>query len=469
MSRLRNSLVFLSILASPLSFTSPVLQESRQGSMLRIVFAIFLGLLLTPALNAQDLQGKISCWGQGSLQPHNRAYAKKLWDGYEISLGPTPHAAESPEQACTAAIYNQAGHVVFRTTGFSVIFDENHTGQDFNNDGKPEVVFLTDSGGGNHCCWAYNVVSLSPKPHKLFDIDMPGTVRFEKDHQGKMVIWQLNAGSHEFTSGANTPFAEKVLRVHEGKLVDATPEFCARIFSEESEEYRAWNRNLTPENIRRLQTTEITRWEHEELISQLLSRALQNVFCRRFDDAVNDLNLWPEATRSKMKAEFAESIKQDYPEFAARLMSQLQGSAEPPLSDQAALLQKSTEEASAPCPSTEVFSAEVRQGEDYDHILNSSASLTFHLRPVDMEGWQIEILPKEATPDVKRRDWAWPLNPPYHAYNAQNVSVSYGFTAKDVIAYGPREFRFPLNRADAERAFRLYVCSQVPVTNCRKL
>jgi hypothetical protein len=48
---------------------------------------------------------------------------------------------------------------------------------------------------------------------------------------------------------------------------------------------------------------------------------LQHVFCRQFDAALNDLDLWPEATRTKMKAGFAEPIKQDYPEFAARLIS----------------------------------------------------------------------------------------------------------------------------------------------------
>jgi hypothetical protein len=64
--------------------------------MLRIVFAIMLGSCFASALNAQDLQGKISCWGQGSLQPQNRAHTKKLWDGYEVSLGPTPHSADNP-------------------------------------------------------------------------------------------------------------------------------------------------------------------------------------------------------------------------------------------------------------------------------------------------------------------------------------------------------------------------------------
>ena len=92
-------------------------------------------------------------------------YTKKLWAGYEISLGPTRNS-EGGGDECTAAVYNSAGRVVFRTAGFNVILDENHTGQDFDGDGKPEVVFITDTGGGNHCCWAYNVVSLLPKPQR---------------------------------------------------------------------------------------------------------------------------------------------------------------------------------------------------------------------------------------------------------------------------------------------------------------
>lgn len=283
-----------------------------------IVFAIILASSLAPALHGQDLPGKLSCHAYSIPKPQNQPYTKKLWDGYEISLGPARNSQGRGDE-CTAAIYNQAGHVVFRTTGFSVILDENHTGQDFDDDGKPEVVFITDTGGGNHCCWAYNVISLSPKPHKLFDIDAPGAVRFEKDNQGKIVIWQRTAGPYGFTSMAGAPFAEKVFRIREGKLVDATPEFCSLIFSEENEDYRAWSRVLTQENIKKLQSTENTGVEKEAVVGDLLSRALQRVFCQQFDAAVNDLNLWPEATRTIMKTAFAESIKQDYPEFAARL------------------------------------------------------------------------------------------------------------------------------------------------------
>jgi len=285
--------------------------------MRQLLFAIGVVSILAPGICAQDLRGKISCHADGIPKPQNTNYTKKLWDGYEISLGPARNSQGGGDE-CTAAIYNSGGRVVFRTTGFSVIFDENHTGQDFDGDGKPDVVFITDSGGGMHCCWAYNVISLSPKPHKLFDIDAPGAVSFEKDEYGKMVIWQRNHGPYGFTSMARAPFAEKAFRVRDGKLVDATPEFCMRMPG--GENGNNWERELTPENIKLWQSGEKTLEKTEEIVSDLLSRALQHVFCHEFDAALSDLNLWPEATRTKMKAAFADSIKEDSPEFAAQLL-----------------------------------------------------------------------------------------------------------------------------------------------------
>jgi len=262
---------------------------------------------------------KFSCYAAGTPS-ESRSIAKKLWDGYEISLGPAKNR-EGGGDECTAAIYNGAGRVVFRTTGFNVIFDEKNTGRDFDGDGKPEVVFMTDKGGGNHCCWAYNVISLSPKPHKLFDIDAPGAVQFEKDSAGEMLVWQRTPGPYGFTSMARAPFAEKVFRVREGKLVDSTPEFCSRIFSDEDENYRNWNTELTAENIKVLQSMGNTIVENEDVVNALLSRALQHVFCRQFDAAKSDLELWPEMQRKELNKQFAESIKQEYPEFASRLLN----------------------------------------------------------------------------------------------------------------------------------------------------
>jgi hypothetical protein len=131
-------------------------------------------LRLFPQRARQD-DDQIACY---TYPKTTESYKKKLWDGYEISLGPARNAAGGGGDDCTAAIYNAAGKVVFRTTGFGVIFDEDHTGDDFDGDGKPEVVFMTDESGGAHCCWVYNIVSRAPKPHKLFDLG-PGD--FVKD------------------------------------------------------------------------------------------------------------------------------------------------------------------------------------------------------------------------------------------------------------------------------------------------
>jgi len=275
--------------------------------------SILLLLAFGPALHAAGLgQGDIAC---RAGREDNRPYKKKLWDGYEISLGPVPKALD---YGCTAAIYNSAGKVVFRTTGFGVAFDEGLTGEDFDGDGKAKVVFQTDSAGGAHCCWTYNVVSLFPKPHHLFDVGAGAAVRFEKDEQGKMVIWELTPGLAGYWDIANDhPYAERVFRVREGKLVDFTPEFCSGMFAPGKKDYEQQKLMLTPEELKRL--SESPGKPDAGTASALLSRALQHVFCRQFDEALNDLNLWPEATRDDVKSDFAESIKNDYPEFAARL------------------------------------------------------------------------------------------------------------------------------------------------------
>src|ERR1700730_17582353 len=57
--------------------------------------------------------------------PTTQSYKRKLWDGYEISLGPAANSQGGGEDQCTAAIYNKAGRVVYRTTGFNVTFNEN--------------------------------------------------------------------------------------------------------------------------------------------------------------------------------------------------------------------------------------------------------------------------------------------------------------------------------------------------------
>ncbi len=279
--------------------------------MRRIVLLLLLAACVCPPLQAQDDQNEIACY---SYRDGNAAQKKKLWDGYEISLGPS-RGSDELEFKCTAAIYNSAGRVVFRTKGFNVVFDQDLTGEDFDGDGKPDVVFRTDTGGGNHCCWGYVIFSLSPKPHKLFEIAMEGRVDFEKDKDGKMVIWERVSVPGAFaTSMAGRPFAAKVMRVKEGKLVDVTPEYCG------TKDVRLERGYLAPEDLKKLATAgEQGSEDNEHIFSTLDSRTSQHVFCREYDEALKDISLWPPGKRESVMKSLAEAFKDEYPEFVAKL------------------------------------------------------------------------------------------------------------------------------------------------------
>lgn len=271
-----------------------------------------IGLMfISPVLRAQEESPKIACYAS---EQDNAPHKKKLWDGYEISLGPAQNAGETGN-ACTAAIYNRAGRVVFRTDGFNVVFDEDLTGKDFDGDGKPEVVFRTDTGGGNHCCWGYIIYSLSPKPHKLFEIAMEGKVDFEKGKDGKMLMWErVSVPGGFFTSMASRPFAEKIFRVIDDKLVDDTAAFCG------TNDPRFERGGLTPEDVKKLvRAGEQGHEDLENIISTLESRTAQHVFCGEYEEAVKDLNLWPADKRETEMKSLVNAFWQEYPEFVAKL------------------------------------------------------------------------------------------------------------------------------------------------------
>jgi len=78
----------------------------------------------SPCAEGQD---EIACWRADSQR---RGTKRSSWNGYENLTGPARNP-EEVEYKCTAAIYSSAGRVVFRTSGFNVVFDEHLTGEDF--------------------------------------------------------------------------------------------------------------------------------------------------------------------------------------------------------------------------------------------------------------------------------------------------------------------------------------------------
>lgn len=85
-----------------------------------------------------------------------------------------------------------------------------------------------------------------------------GAVQFEKDASGLMVIWKRVLAPDVFNGPiAGRPFVERVYRVLDGKMVDATPEFCEGIFGDKSPYERIGNAELSPQNIAKFRNCSI--------------------------------------------------------------------------------------------------------------------------------------------------------------------------------------------------------------------
>ena len=107
-------------------------------------------------------------------------------------------------------------------------------------------------------------------------------MRFERHTRGTLLIWQRVGGPFGYASMAGRPFAEKAFRVQAARLIDVTPEFAPRPFSDENPDFRNAVRDLTPERLLLLRSDGgIPADEQEGIVSALLARALQHVFCRQ--------------------------------------------------------------------------------------------------------------------------------------------------------------------------------------------
>ena len=253
---------------------------------------------------------QITCYQNN---PENHAWKKKLWDGYELSLGPTPHAAENPEEACTAAIYNATGKVMFRTTGFNTRY-HHATGTDIDGDGAPDVVLMTDTGGGNHCCWEIEVVSLRPKPHLVFSYNPQGAFSFRKDRDGNTTLWSIEGGLVEIGySMADRSFALMVHKVIDGKLTNVTPEFCPAVFDEER--FVGERSRLTDAEVARFKSVQKISEGDWETSLAILEIALQHVYCRDWEKAQQAIHsMWPAYDQPRVLDVLKKEFLRMYPE-----------------------------------------------------------------------------------------------------------------------------------------------------------
>jgi len=248
---------------------------------------------------------KLSC----STSPVDKSFGKReLWNGSEISVRPTAHFEEDSgaDDACTAAIYDQSGKELYRTTGPGVRLDP-ATGMDIDGDGAPDVVLMNGASGGSGGSWEIEVISLIPKPHLLFEFetDFP-PAPFQKDLHANVVLWSGEQGDDLATAykwpRAARPAAQRVYRWIDGKLVDVTQDHCEEI--EAGPYFQKLRRKLTPQNLEKFKGAKsLDDLEVDDMTTggRVLSLILQHIFCRRFGQALDDIRqLWPEKDRANL-------------------------------------------------------------------------------------------------------------------------------------------------------------------------
>lgn len=262
-----------------------------------------------------------------STSPVDKSFGKKkLWDGYEASVGPTSHFEDDSDadDACTAAIYDHSGKEVYRTTGPGVMLDP-ATGMDIDGDGAPDVVLMNGSSGGSGGSWAIEVVSLKPQPHLLFKFEEDSPpAPFRKDSQGRVALWSweplyLNR-YYSIPNALARIYRVKALRFANGELRNITAEYCGEI--EKGKDFPRPTKN----EMEDLKKSKITSGEFENLDDQesaakVLSLIVQYIFCRRFEEALDVIHqAWPEQDRANLIKSLQEILKDgDCPECISRI------------------------------------------------------------------------------------------------------------------------------------------------------
>jgi len=96
------------------------------------------------------------------------------------------------------------------------------------------------------------------------------------------------------------------------------------------------------------------------------------------------------------------------------------------------------------------FTGEVARGRDFEREFQPG--LLFRLRAEKdpaSPGWEIQVSPKSGP---QTTEYSWVVTPPYHFFNPRYLFVSYGFSAREIVAMNPRAFSFVRNPFDFDRA-----------------
>jgi hypothetical protein len=181
---------------------------------MKLALILLAGCLLAPAVFAAAPPRCVRGGPEGQMD---------LWDGYSVVVG-APADASKKDQ-CRVAVVAPGGKTLFEATDSEASVNA-VTGQDVDQDGKPDVVVETRGPRGK-CCYNYYVISLAPPAvARSFSVSVPLTFE-DRDGDGKVEIWGRDNAfdSVDGLSTTDSPYPKIFFRLKGSRLYDVSPAF----------------------------------------------------------------------------------------------------------------------------------------------------------------------------------------------------------------------------------------------------
>ncbi len=274
-----------------------------------MLLSMLTALLLQPATAAMTCQ-------QGQT---DRTAKKTTIQELTVTIAPSPKP-EDVEDGCTAEVRDRRGRVVFQFTGFNTKLLD-FAGRDIDNDGHPDIVIETDTGGGNRCCFEFAIISPAPRPHVAAKLQ---PALFESDDAGKTVIWTTVQFYELGPDMADSPTVEVAHQFRKGRLTEITPEYCPAMLANQARGYADIHEvfdQLTTVRKRASQlSTDSAAHEIQQTRVAAFSLALQAVYCGRDDMAASVVrDVWPSNEQPAIRSRISGSAGKVWPAIGQRL------------------------------------------------------------------------------------------------------------------------------------------------------
>lgn len=202
---------------------------------------------------------------------------------------------------CRAVLLERYGKKVNIATDWALTVDP-ISGTDVNGDGKPEIV-LDGYSGGLHCCYTTYIISLDRKPQLLHLFSNQSPVKFEKQPDGRVLIYAADGVFDYFIVPHEQAVVPKVVLQMKGdQLVDVSSQF-PEIYDQQIEKAQS---ELTPEALASFRNADY----HVKLFTdqfptaqRVLTIVLNYIYSGREEKAWQALNDdWPKADAGRIKS-----------------------------------------------------------------------------------------------------------------------------------------------------------------------